>query len=183
MNDIALRAKHWQVFLFLLAPHFASWYTTDQYADRVLGLISVFFLLSWVTLQVNALSQLRANLAGYNISWFLINVFVVLTVWLYSCITEDPDFYLSSTKWHAEGLGGWVFFYLVFAYLHTHWFPGSMLKATETGKRPDAGQGLKEFLLYFFWPIGVWLIQPRLNKLWEEQQWKQRAIQELGAGN
>ncbi|MCB2378929.1 hypothetical protein LGH70_15115 [Hymenobacter sp. BT635] len=180
MNDVILRAKHWQVFLLLLAPHVASWYTTSPFTDRILDLVSVFVLMAWVVLQVNALNQLRANLEGYSVTWFLINVFVVLTAWSYSSISEDPDFYISGTKWQVSGMGSLAFLYIVFAYLHVHWFPGSMLKATETGERTDASQGLKAFLLYFFWPIGVWLIQPRLNKLWEEQQWSQRAIQNLG---
>ncbi|PJJ48834.1 hypothetical protein CLV45_4547 [Hymenobacter chitinivorans DSM 11115] len=136
--------------------------------------------MTWVVLQVNALSQLRANRAGYSVSWFLTSVFVVLTAWSYSSISEDPDFYISSTKWHGEGLGGWLFFFTAFAFLHAHWFPGSMLKATETGSRPDVSQGVKEFLLYFFWPVGVWFIQPRLNKIWEEHRWAQQALQRLG---
>jgi hypothetical protein len=180
MKDLALRAKHWQVFLFLLVPHVASWYTTDYFTDRILGLVSLFCLLTWLVSQVVLVSQLRSDLSGYNVNWFLINAFVLFTAWAYSAISEDPDFYISTNHWKVTGPITFIFFYCVFAYLHIHWFPASLLKATETGLRPDIGQGIVGFFLCFFWPIGIWVMQPRLNKLWEAKQWEQQTIQRLG---
>jgi glucose-6-phosphate-specific signal transduction histidine kinase len=181
MNDIVLRAKHWQVFLFLLAPHFASWYVTDETTDAVLSLLSIFFLIAWLALQGVALDNSFTIPAGYNTEKFLINSAVVLIACGYSAIVEDPQFYVSISSWHASGIKFWPFLYVVYAYLHVHWFPASLAIATETGHQPNARQGLIRFLLYFFWPIGVWFVQPRLNKLWQEKQWERSALQKIGA--
>ncbi|UPL49516.1 hypothetical protein [Hymenobacter sublimis] len=181
MNDVVLRAKHWQVFLCLLIPHFLSWYTEDLFLDSVLDFLGAFSLIVWLILQSNELMQLRPKQEGYNMNWFLFNAFLVLGAWGYSVATEDPHFHISTTSWHADGVGGLIFFYVAFAYLHMHWFPGSLLYASQTGRRPDAAQAIKGFLLCFFWPVGVWFIQPRLNKLWEEKQWEERALRRIGA--
>lgn len=176
-----LRAKHWQIFLILLAPHFLSWYTTDVTIDRLLGFLSVFLLVAWLILQSNELLALRPKQEGYSGTWLLIDGFLVLASWGYSTISEDPDFYLSTTSWHMNGTGGWLFLYVLFAYMHVHWFPASLLQTVETGQRPDALKAVQWFLLYFFWPVGVWFIQPRLNKLSEEAEWERKAIEKLGA--
>lgn len=182
MKVLILRAKHWQIFLLLFAPHLASWYVQDATVDAFLNLLSIFILTIWLILQVNELSSLRPSQAGYNINWFLMNAFLVLSAWAYSVIMEDPSFYISTTSWHAEGVRGWVFLYVAFAYLHMHWFPASLLYTTEHGQRPDFSQTVKWFLLYFFWPIGVWFIQPRLNKLQEEIEWEREALSKLDKG-
>ncbi|GGG47047.1 hypothetical protein [Hymenobacter glacieicola] len=180
MNDVVLRAKHWQVFMFLLVPHFLSWYTEDGFLSGILGFLCAFCLITWLILQSNELMRLRPEQDGYNMNWFLVDAFLMLSAYGYSTATEDPHFHISGTNWHADGVGGFVFLYVVFAYLHIHWFPGSLLYASQTGRRPDAAQAVKGFLLCFFWPIGVWFIQPRLNKLWEEKQWEERAVRQIG---
>ncbi|MET4108857.1 hypothetical protein [Hymenobacter sp. UYP22] len=180
MNDLVLRAKHWQVFLLLLGPHFLSWYTTDSITDRVLGFLCAFTLLSWLVLQSSELLALRPKQDGYSNTWLLIDGFLVLAAWGYSAISEDPNFYISTTGWRVNGTVGWLFLYVIFAYLHVHWFAASLLQAVETGQRPDTRKTVLWFLMYFFWPFGVWFIQPRLNKLLEEAEWEKKALEELG---
>lgn len=175
-----LRAKHWQIFLLLLTPHFLSWYTTDTTTDRMLGLLSVFLLIAWLVMQSNELLALRPKQEGYSSVWLLADAFLVLAAWGYSVVSEDQDFYLSTTSWHVNGTAGWLFLYVLFAYLHVHWFPASLLQTVEKGQRPDTRKTVLWFLLYFFWPVGVWFIQPRLNRLLEEAEWEKKALEELG---
>ena len=175
-----LRAKHWQIFLLLLAPHFLSWYIRDPTIDSLLGFLSALMLVAWLASQSNELLSLRPRQDGYSGTWLLIDAFLVLGAWSYSVISEDPNFHISTTGWHAEGISGWFFFYVLFAYLHVHWFPASLMHTVETGHRPDARKTVQWFLLYFFWPVGVWFIQPRLNKLLEESEWAKKAIEKLG---
>ena len=44
-------------------------------------------------------------------------------------------------------------------------FPGKTLKTLELGKEATFGQYFSYFLLMIFWPIGIWFIQPKLNKI------------------
>lgn len=181
MNDFVLRAKNWQIFLCLLTPRIASWLIADEDVSNALALMAVLVMLSWLTLLVNALSRIQPDIPGYNYNWLLINVFLVLTAFGYSGITGDPNFQLSSTSFKASGIGSLVILYVLFAYIHAHWFPASLLIAKETGNRPDTSQVIVPFLAFFFWPIGIWFIQLRVNKLWEDKQWEKQAVAKLGS--
>ena len=181
MNDLPLRAKHWQLFIFLLAPHLASWYVVDADAETALNFAGIFLLILWLAMLVSALSRIKPNISGYNYNWFLIDVFVVLAAFGYGAVANNPEFYITTTSLYANGTGGILMLYVVFGYLHTHWFPASLLLAKETNRRPDSLQTTGLFLAFFFWPIGIWFVQPRVNKLWDEEQWQQRAVSKLGA--
>lgn len=183
MNDFVLQAKNWQVFLCLLAPRFASWFIADNDVNTALTFVSVLVVLLWLTLLVSALSRIQHDIRGYSYNFLLINVFLVLTAFGYSAVADDPDFQLSTTSFKASGIGSLIILYIFFAYMHAHWFPASLLIAKETGNRPDISQAILPFLALFFWPIGVWFIQPRLNKLWDDKQWEKQAIARLGSRN
>lgn len=180
MNDIALRAKSWQIFLLLFVPRLTTWYVRDEDLETALRLVAVFMLAMWLAFLVSALSRLKPDVSGYNYNWFLIDFVVILAAFSYSSITADPDFQISTSKFRADGLGAILMLYVVFAYLHIHWFAASLLTAKATGRRPDAGQTIGLFLGFFFWPIGIWLIQSKANKLWADKQWEQRAVAEMG---
>lgn len=180
MNDFILRAKHWQVFLVVSLSHIVSWFVRDEAVVDGLDFAGTLVLVVWLILQVQAFASLRPLPAGYNLLWFFFNSAVVLIAQGYSSVAEDPNFSVSGTHWHAEGLPAFFFFYVVFAHLHIRWFTASLLSATETGRSPDIGKGALGFFLYLFWPIGVWFTQPRLNKLWEEKEWQQQALEKVG---
>ncbi|UOG75540.1 hypothetical protein MTX78_02840 [Hymenobacter tibetensis] len=181
MNDFVLRAKYWQVFLCLLAPRFASWFVTDNDVDTALTFSSVLIMLLWLTLLVSALSRMQYDIRGCNYKFLLINVFLVSIAFGYSAVADDPDFQLSSSSFKASGIGSLIILYILFAYMHAHWFPASLLVAKETGNRPDVSQVVVPFLALFFWPIGIWFVQPRVNKLWNDKQWEKQAITRLGS--
>jgi hypothetical protein len=44
-------------------------------------------------------------------------------------------------------------------------FPVRLLKIIEKGDNIDINDYFGDIFLLIFWPIGIWLIQPRLNRL------------------
>ena len=48
------------------------------------------------------------------------------------------------------------------------YFTAKLLKSAETGKKARFENFTKEFILLLFFPIGLWFIQPRINKLYRQ---------------
>jgi len=77
----------------------------------------------------------------------------------------DPNFVVTPTSFNAKG--AWVVpvLYFAVAYAQIHWFTASSIVAKEQGQKPEFSQVLSTAILLFLWPIGVWFIQPRLNRI------------------
>ena len=59
---------------------------------------------------------------------------------------------------------------MVFGYLYQFYFASKALKSAEKGKKSLLNEHLwTMFLLLFAW-IGIWFIQPRINKVWEKNK-------------
>lgn len=164
-----LKAKPWQVFLVLLAPYFASWYVTDAVISAGLVVLGAVLLVGWLVMVGNALLSIGPPIEGYFPTWFFFNSLVVVAALVYSFLTQNPDFLLTGLSFHANGFWTLLMIYTVLAYLQLHWFPASLLIAKEQGQRPDFSQVIGWFLLLFFWPIGVWFFQDRLNTFAKKQ--------------
>ncbi|WP_303312324.1 hypothetical protein [Hymenobacter sp. BT730] len=178
MNDYILRLKHWQLFCFLLVPHVASWFTNDVDILSIFNFLKAVFLMSWLVYLVNAMGRLGVSVHGYNFKWFLVDVFIFLAAVGYSSIIDDPMFHVTTTSFKGKNAGFLLSLYVVFAYFHVHWFITSLLEEKETGQLPDATRRIGTFLLFLFWPIGIWFIQPRINRLWERQMRERQALEE-----
>ncbi|MBC6697127.1 hypothetical protein [Hymenobacter sp. BT190] len=181
MDDFILRAKPWMIFLCLLVPRVASWCIDDGMVDSILSFTSLSLWVLWVALLVSSLSRIRAGIEGYNFTWFLVNVFVVLLVLAYASFADDQNVQFSSTSFRVTGVAALPGLYAGFAYIHLHWFTASLLLAKEHGRRPDFSQAFVAFLALWFWPLGVWFIQEKANRIWDEDFWARQAVDNLGA--
>ncbi|QNH62803.1 hypothetical protein [Hymenobacter sediminicola] len=181
MNDFILRTKPWQIFLCLLVPRVASWTVEDGIIDSILSFASLFLWVAWIALLVSSLSRIRADVLGYNFTWFLTNVFVVLLALAYASFANDSEFQFSSISFQVAGIAMLPGLYAGFAYIHLHWFTASLLLAKEHGRRPDFSQAFVSFLALWFWPLGVWFVQEKANKIGDEDFWARRAVGDLGA--
>jgi hypothetical protein len=56
-------------------------------------------------------------------------------------------------------------FYVFYALLYYISFPARTLKSIENGKKADFGEYFGDFFLIVFLPIGIWFLQPRINKV------------------
>jgi hypothetical protein len=53
------------------------------------------------------------------------------------------------------------------SYVYCHIYVSRLLKSVELGKRVQVADFFGDFILILFFPIGVWIIQPRVNKLFQ----------------
>ena len=165
MEQLLLKAKAWQVFLVLLASYFISWFVKDEEVSGILKLVGFSIFCIWLALIGNTMNQLGKAVEKPGVSWFIINIVVTMSAPLISKLLSDPNFDVTSTSFNAKGI--WVLpaLYFVVAYVQIHWFAASSIVATEQGQKPEFSQVLGTAILLSLWPIGVWFIQPRLNRI------------------
>jgi hypothetical protein len=171
-----MRAKHWQVFLYSLLTILLANVSIndDPTLSGIVGVIGYFLYFFWFAILGNALFRFLPPKADYNLLWFSINVIIVIAFWGGLVIlTEDRSI-------HAKGLAALLLLYVFFAMLHAPWFLAVSLVAIEKQRKPEFGFYFGTLLLFLCWPIGVWVIQPRINTLWDEEQWQRRALERLG---
>lgn len=58
-------------------------------------------------------------------------------------------------------------FFSIFCMIHTLWFCAKTLKTIELQKEAHFSDYIGDFFLIWFFPVGVWFIQPRINKMVE----------------
>lgn len=119
----------------------------------------------------NALAPLLPRDADYNLTWFLIDIALVTAVCASSVIIMDNRTY------HAEGLEALPSFYLMFAMMHAPWFLAVSLVAVEKKRASEFGFYFGTLLLFLFWPLGLWFVQPRLNKVYEQRKRENQAME------
>jgi hypothetical protein len=54
----------------------------------------------------------------------------------------------------------------MFCMFHTMYYAAKSVKTVEMGKEVTFNDFAGEFFLIWFYPIGIWILQPKVNKLW-----------------
>ncbi|WP_460615167.1 MULTISPECIES: hypothetical protein [Hymenobacter] len=166
MSDFILRAKHWQVFLMTVVALFLTNFTIEDSAllTGIVGAIGYCLYFVWFAVMGNTLFSHMPREIEYSLTWFLINIFLVAV----SCASSA--ILMGNHTYHAQGVEALPGFYFFFAMIHVPWFLAVSLVAIEKKRKPEFGFYFGTLILFLFWPIGLWFIQPRLNKVWRQQQ-------------
>ena len=159
MDNILLKAKHWQIFLLFAAGYFVNTFVkAEPITSGCLYLVLLVFYVGYYTLLGNTLFAYLPKKVYFNITWFLVDAFTVIATYAATLI-------LLSGSFEGNGFAAFPVFYLFFAIGHLFWFPAVALVSIETGSEPEFSQYAGTMLQLFFWPIGIWFIQPRLNRI------------------
>ncbi|MBJ6110479.1 hypothetical protein JAO73_15755 [Hymenobacter sp. BT523] len=159
MADWLLKAKHWQIFLAFAIGYFIyTFLQTDPITAGCVFLVLLVLYVGYYAMLGNALSHYLPRKVHHNVTWFLVDAFVVIIAYAITAIVFDGT-------WEVSGLATLPIFYLFFAIGHLFWFPAVALVAIETRSEPEFSQYAGTMLQVFFWPIGIWFVQPRLNRI------------------
>lgn len=173
-----LRAKHWQIFLLFVGANFVwivatmsfvstTWLSPQDFvkSQTLLGVLTALFILwflAWFWSMGSFLSSLAPPELRPNAVFFL---FAVTYPALY-CLAILPFF--------PSLLPGWFVFILplhflaMFCMFYDLYFVAKSLVLVETGKPATFYDYAGPFFLLWFFPIGVWFTQPRINRLYEQ---------------
>ncbi len=159
-----LNAKHWQIFVFLLVVPYAaeivaiiSW---NIPVAMVLMAIQMLCWLGWYWSLGSFLSSLVTSKLRPKPGFFYFSL-------IYPIVYMPVFFFLAFKPGMASGLailpphllGMFCMFYV----LH---FVSKSLAMAETGKSVSFGDYAAPFFLLWFFPIGVWVLQPKVNRMY-----------------
>jgi hypothetical protein len=168
-----LTIKRWQLFWLMLGPLFINAFVNlDHNAaiDAICTLVFVLTFLGWyLSMGVFLFPKLPPN-AGLNFTrfiWFVIIpavylVFVIVFLGGYSIGTDGDS---------TGGLAVIIVPLHLFCMYCMFWclvFVAKSLKTVELQRPVTFSDYAGEFFLLWFFPIGIWFIQPRLNKLFAD---------------
>lgn len=184
--NFLLRLKHWQLFLLIIglpimiriplmvtmksSEDSLSSFTNTNFLSLIPTMISMTLSLGWIyAIGTNFHKKLpdtvKMNLVRFKVLFFIMAVYA-----LFFCI-----FFAFNTFPNERILNSGLFvviipihifsMFCVFYCLH---FNARTLKAVELQRPVTFGDFSGEFLLLLFYPIGLWIIQPRINKFFDK---------------
>ena len=167
--QIFLILKHWQLFGLLIILQIVSMVAIISEQATMMFVAFLLFcgiLLGWfytlgVNLNKRLPDQVKMNLTKFK--WCI--VIVVAYMIFYGAFVSY--FWLNTDRAGNFACILPFHFLSMLCMLYCLYFVAKSLKIVEL-KRPDTqGSYIKELFLFCLFPIGIWIIQPRINKIFE----------------
>ncbi|HZX73375.1 MAG TPA: hypothetical protein VFE57_03080 [Cyclobacteriaceae bacterium] len=181
--NIFLRLKHWQLFSLLIGIplifqiiFIVSIFTSQRIGTAfiflpVIVLIALIIHFGWhYALGTNLYKKLPAgvdmNLTLFKVFLFFPVVYILIFCAFISLMVLDqsnggspnPTYLFAILPFHFAAI--FCMFYLLY-------FTSKSLKSVELQRAVTFNDYAGEFFLLWFFPIGIWLIQPRVNALFD----------------
>ncbi|WP_421871087.1 hypothetical protein [Marinoscillum sp.] len=165
MDEFVIKAKHYQIVISFLIPTIIAGAIPS--ANETIYLIkSIFVFLPsvvWIFVLGKSLNRCvpgryRLNETGQTVSIF---IFVIAYVTLVM---------FTAGMIYFTGLAAFIPLFIIGCYLYLFYFAAKALVTAEKGKPASFGEFFGEMILFIFSILGVWVFQPRANKLWKANQ-------------
>jgi hypothetical protein len=176
-----LRLKHWQLFImvFVIPAICQIIFMTRVFSENNPRLILQFFpvllilycsvLFGWYYALATNLQKKLPETVKMNVTRFRWFFFIPAVYILFLCVFLFSVFGNMANGFQPNPV---IFFVIVpvhlfsiFCILYCLLFTAKALKSVELQKPVTFSDFSGEFFLIWFFPIGVWFIQPRINKL------------------
>jgi hypothetical protein len=172
--DYFLRAKHWQIFLLLFGTFCVSRFILFTGARAISTESSgIASLLAWAVL---GLAQLSLAVWLWSLGAFLISIkppTLMLSLRIFRFALIYTPVYLFAFNIFFDDLRplpiAFVFplhLLAMFCLIYSLYFVSKSLVSAEKTESASFSSYAAEFFLIWFFPIGVWIIQPRINRLY-----------------
>lgn len=181
MNEIArlfLRAKHWQIFLWIFGVFFVGHiaitnsFVAEGSAEDMRGAFPLFGLfmalfmysfLGWVWSMGSFLASIVPTSLRLRMGFFRFAlVYPPIHIFVFIAFLGGPN----------PSMFALIFpFYLfaMFCMFYNLYFVSKSLVLAETGKTASFYDYAGPFFLIWFFPIGIWIIQPRINRIYAQK--------------
>jgi hypothetical protein len=176
IKDYFLRAKHWQLFLFLFGMFCVAGFTLFRTTPSAEGLggvgllswvlvgLAEFSFLAWVWSLGSFLSSivqpdLRLNAGFFRFALIcpLIYLFAFAVFFQSRLVLLFPVIFL-------------LHLFAVFCTFYSLYFVSKSPVLAQRSGPASVCNYVGSFFLFWFFPIGVWIVQPRVNRLYAERR-------------
>ena len=177
---VFLQAKNWQIFIILLIlpivseililqyflPHAFQTQIMMYFAVMMIIYSIVFFSWLWslgISLNTIVNEKQRMNIRLFKIFLIFLLIYVLATTVLMQIIYDTTSYPIL-----LPAILFPVHLFSLFCFLYCIRLVAKSLKMAEIKKTAVLKEYLGDFFLIWFFPIGIWFIQPRINKLFKK---------------
>jgi len=174
-----LKAKHWQLFLLTFGLPFIAQLISFMFmfnnrdnasafaAFGLFGVVMILFcavLYGWlwsiaIGLQTAIPENIRLNIKRFKIFFlFPIVYFFVFILFAISMFgpNMNPSIFAVIIPLHV---------FAMFCMFYNLYFVAKTIKTAELQKKVSFGDFAGEFFLIWFYPVGIWFVQPKINEI------------------
>ena len=169
MKDI-IRLKHWQVFCILALSHLISFILssvnfeigsiTSHELAIVTTIITLILLFSWTLTIGLFLNNLERN-NHYFKNWVLIFAVICCMIGYSQLNLQRISVEIELTTFWYGFITGFTFWGVCYTFYHV----AKSLKSVELNREANFSEFIIDAITLFMFPIGVWFIQPRINRI------------------
>ena len=195
MKDKFLKAKHWQLFLlmvgipvvlqFVLMGKVVANFATQPQPDPIimfgymkfipaLGILCIGVLFGWfwaivVGLQNKVPVNVTMKLKKFKFFFIFPLVYMVAFMLFFRAIMSSLE--ANNPEPGPELVGGLfavivpLHLFAMFCFLYTFYFVAKTIKTVELQREVTFSDFAGEFFLLWFYPVGIWILQPKVNKM------------------
>ena len=198
MTEKFLKAKHWQLFLLtfgipmifqfvMMGTMFAKFVSGNNpdplfmfsymkfFPLIMILFIGVFFGWFWsivIGLQKVIPAEAQMKLKRFKIFFFIPLVYILfLSIYIGVAMSGFPDSFYFTNPELIGGMMALIFplhLFSMFCIFHSLYFVAKAFKTAELKRKVSFSDFAGEFFLIWFYPIGIWIVQPKINKMIEE---------------
>lgn len=159
-----LSFKHWQLFLIFICIFWVSPIPLKE----IINLIGILTFIIWIfsIVKYGQIKIQEQNLPKLDDKLFKLNL-VVLTLFLiikYFFLTEEINETGIFNLIHIV-----LTIYLIFAFIQIIVFSSKTLSTLELRKETKFSDYSGYFFMFIFFFVGVWMLQPKINKLFSRE--------------
>ncbi len=165
LQILFLKIRAWELFSLIMIPVLVGFFVSEKMNLLILPVLNILFftlIIVWLysigmVFNSKLPKELRRSdmLFGINVIYSL--AFAVVLFFNIASL---------QSKLFDEGSFLIIFsIYFIFASFHCFYFSSKALVMYEVGRDIDFENHTKEFFLLILFVIGIWLLQPRINKL------------------
>ena len=184
--EIFLKAKHWQIFTLLIGvPYAIQMFLIEKNNYDIMYLIApvmavlyivIYFGWFWaVGTQLNNKlpANVKLNLKRFKVL-LSVPIIYVLGISIYiSMIAIGQNESAPSPFLAINDIISVVFplhIFAMFCIFYVLWFNAKTIKSIEFQRSVSFGDFAGDFFLLWLFPIGIWIIQPKINKMVENKK-------------
>lgn len=183
-----LRIKHWQLFLLMIGIPLVSDISFisiffEQDSSRIFSIFLPIIMIIWIgiffgwfyALGTNLHKKLpphvKMNLRLFKVFWtfpvcYIFLICLVMMFFSKNFFPPDPEASLNTTIYASVFVP--VHLFAMFCIFYCLYFIAKTMKAVEWQRPVTFSDYAGEFFLLWFYPVGIWFIQPRINRLFEK---------------
>ncbi len=198
MIHLFLKAKHWQLFIWMfgipMVFQFLTMYsmifdmgsevTSDSasmfnymkfFPLMMIIFMGTFFGWFWaiaIGLQKKVPQNVKMKVIKFKIFFFFVFIYILLFLtgfmFIMSGLFESNQIPNFDIIWNLFWIIIPLHFFSMFCILYVLYFVAKTFKTVELQREVKFADFAGEFMMIWFYPLGIWIIQPKINKMVEE---------------